>query len=132
MDLFSTYATDEKAETEGTWIPKPKGCRVKVARLGNRAYARSLSKAIADNDLALKTGDDAADKLSDEIMARVLATTILLDLEGYTYNGETIDGSNVENRFKALLLKDFRKEILDDSSKFENFKAKQEAEQGNA
>ena len=79
LDIFAQYATDETLEENGTWFPVGGGARVLVARSGNRKYGKMLTKEVERNKKALDLNDDAADKLSEEIMIAVIADTILLD-----------------------------------------------------
>ena len=68
LDIFAQFATDETLEENGTWFPIGGGARVLVARSGNRKYAKLLTKEVERNKKALDLNDDAADKLSEEII----------------------------------------------------------------
>jgi len=129
LDIREQYATDENAENEGVWRDLPKGAKVKIARGGNRAYTRELNRLIdlrrADMDAA---GDDA-DKISDEIMAEVLAKTILKDWSGIGANGVETPYSIAEAKAK-LAIKDFRRVIGSFADEMEAYRIKKEAEQG--
>jgi len=131
LDIFSQYATDETLENSGTWFTLGKGARVLVARAGNRQYSRALNKKVETHRAALDTGDDNADAVSDEIMADVMAETILLGWEGLSFKGEPMSYSR-ENARKLLLVKDFRRQIGQFADNFEAFKVKEEAAQGKA
>lgn len=130
LNIFKKYATDEAAESNGTWINLGDGAEVLVARLGNKAYGKMLGKEFQANKRILDLGEDSeeADAKSNEIMANVLAETILLDWKGV--EGE--DGKpmeyNKDNARKVLGLKEFRAEIMRLAGDVENYRLKQIAD----
>lgn len=131
LDIFAQFATDETLEENGTWFPIGGGARLLVARSGNRKYAKLLTKEVERNKKALDLNDDAADKLSEEIMIAVLAETILLGWEGVSFKGEEIEYS-VANAKKLLAVKDFRKAVAQFADDVSAFKFKETEEQGKA
>jgi len=131
LDVFAQFATDETLEENGTWFPIGGGARVLVARSGNRKYAKMLTKEVERNKPALDLSDDAADKLSEEIMIGVLAETILLGWEGVSFKGKPLEYS-VANAKMLLALRDFRKTVAQFADDMSAFKFKETAEQGKA
>ncbi len=131
LDIFAQFATDETLEENGTWFQIGGGARVLVARSGNRKYGKMLTKAVERNKKALDLNDDAADKLSEEIMISVLAETILLGWEDISFKGEVLE-YNVANAKKLLAVKDFRKAIAQFADDVSAFKFKETEEQGKA
>ena len=131
LDIFAQFATDETLEENGTWFPIGGGARVLVARSGNRKYAKLLTKEVERNKKALDLNDDAADKLSEEIMISVLAETILLGWEDVSFKGEVLE-YNVANAKKLLAVKDFRKAVAQFADDVSAFKFKETEEQGKA
>jgi hypothetical protein len=131
LDIFAQFATDETLEENGTWFPIGGGARVLVARSGNRKYGKMLTKAVERNKKALDLNDDAADKLSEEIMISVLAETILLGWEDISFKGEVLE-YNVANAKKLLAVKDFRKAIAQFADDVSAFKFKETEKQGKA
>lgn len=131
LDIFAQFATDETLEENGTWFPIGGGARVLVARSGNRKYAKLLTKEVERNKKALDLNDDAADKLSEEIMIGVIAETILLGWEDISFKGEVLE-YNVANAKKLLAVKDFRKAIAQFADDVSAFKFKETEEQGKA
>jgi hypothetical protein len=129
MDIFKEYATDENLEVEGTWF-EVGDAKLLIARLGNKKYARKLSKLYERNRKLLDRKDDAADALSDKIMIEVLAETILLGWQGLEFQGKAFPYSK-ENAMKALEIKDFRKSVMDLAGDESEFKAVKEEEEGN-
>lgn len=128
LDIFAEYATNEALENEGTWM-EVGAAKFLVARSGNKNYARKLSKAVERHRKQLDRKDDAADKLSEQIMVDVMAETILLGWEGVAFKGEALPYS-VENAKQLLRIKDFRTTIAELADDFDAFKAEQEREQG--
>lgn len=128
LDIFTEYATNEALENEGTWM-EVGAAKFLVARSGNKNYARKLSKAVERHRKQLDRKDDAADKLSEQIMVDVMAETILLGWEGVAFKGEALPYS-VENAKQLLRIKDFRTTIAELADDFDAFKAEQEREQG--
>lgn len=127
MDIFASYATDEKKELEGSWQSLG-DAEFLVARANNRNYVRALSAAIEKNQALLDKQDKAADKLSDGIMASVFADTILLDWKKVKYRGKDFAYSK-ENARIALSHKDFRREIATLAENINAYRAKLEDEQ---
>jgi len=130
LDIFAQYATDEGLENNGTWFPIGKKSRLLIARAGNRAYGKELTRQVELNRVALDVGDDSADALSEQIMISVLAKTILLGWENISFKGETLSYSE-ENARVLLKVKDFRKQVVTFAENLQSFKVKEEVEQGN-
>lgn len=130
LDIFAQYATDEAAENEGVWVPHG-SAKFLIARAGNRKYVKKLSALVEKNQKLLDAKDDAADKLSDQLMIEVMAESILLGWENVGYKGETLPYS-LENAKMLLGVKDFRREVSKMADDINNFKVKQtEEQQGN-
>lgn len=131
LDLFSEFATDTAAEVNGVRVPF-KGVTFIVARAGNKKYGKLLSELVKKNQIALDLKDDAADDLSDKLMAEVLAKTILVGWEGeLSYAGKPLPYS-VENAKKVLAHADFRAQVSRWADDREAFRVKaQEEKVGN-
>ena len=130
MDIFNSFATDEKLENEGKWFPLSKDAKVLVARSGNPKYLSSLRKKMADAQLDLSTGDEA-DQLAESILVDVIGETILLGWSGITEKDVTVVYSATKAK-EYLKVKDFRKKIVGLSENFNAFKLKEAEEQKNA
>jgi hypothetical protein len=129
MDIFSSFATDEKLENEGKVFPLSKTAKVKVARSGNTKYVTQLRKKMAEAQLDLATGEEA-DQLAEGILVEVMAETILVGWSGISENGVDVPYS-VAKAAEYLKIKDFRRKISALSENFESFKLKAEVEQKN-
>lgn len=131
FDIFTAYATDENLENNGTTFPMPQGGSLLIARAGNRKYAKALMKAAETRRLELDSNDDElAAKASDEVIASVMAETILLGFSGLSFKGEDVPYSLV-NAKKLLAIKDFRKYVAGLSDQMDAYKFKVEQEAGN-
>lgn len=131
LDIFATYATDSDAEQNGKWFPLGKKGRVKVARTGNDRYNSEFKRLVDEKQLDLNEGGPAAEALAQDIMVAVQAKTILVGWEGLGFQGKTVEYS-VDMAKTMLGVKDFRRKINALADSFENFRVKEEAEQGNA
>lgn len=125
MDVFSTYATDEKAEVEGKWFPLSKTAKVLVARNGNQRYQAAFRKKLADHEMDLNTGTPEADKLAEEILVDVMAETILLGWEGLSFQGQAVSYSR-EMAKTMLRVKDWRRRINAIADSLENYRIQAE------
>lgn len=129
LDIFEEFATDETLENEGTYFEIGKGTKLLIARSGNRRFAKALAAAVQKHDKVLSQNDEAAEKLSDQIMVDVLAETILLGWENVNYRGKPLDYS-VANAKMLLAHKEFRRRVSVLSEDVSAYKAKLEAVQG--
>lgn len=128
MDIFTEYATNDTLENDGTWMELG-DAKFLIARAGNKKYTRKLTKAVNRHQKLLDRKDDAADKLSDEIMIDTIAETVLLGWEGVSFKGAVMPYS-VDNAKTLLGVKDFRRQIMGLSEDFDSFKAVMEKESG--
>jgi hypothetical protein len=127
FDVFEAYATDEKLEVEGTWIPH-NGAKFKVARTGNSEYTKLINKEYEENRIALSQQGEEAEKLDVEIMIGVMARTILLGFEGVSYQGKEMKYS-IENAKTLLRIKEFRAVVSAWAREINNYKFKKEEDE---
>lgn len=130
FDIFSAYATDENLENNGTKFPLGKGSSLLVARAGNRAYSKAITKAVESRRVELDAGDDTAAAVSDQIMIDVMAETILLGFTNLSFKGEPIEYT-LANAKKLLAVKDFRKMVAGLADNMDAYKFKAEKAAGN-
>jgi hypothetical protein len=129
MDLFTTFATDEKLEVEGRWVPFDDKTSFKIAREHNKAFAKLFQREYNANSHALKAKGPAAEALADSLMCRVLARTVLVDWKGpVKLNGEDLGAYSVEGAEKALALKDFKAWVQAQAADIAAFKVHQDDE----
>ena len=130
IDLFSAFAVDPKAEKEGvyTQIPNAGDTRWLIARTNYVKYQTALQKAVKRNKPVLDSGGEAARQKSNEILADVMAKTILLGWEGEVkYKGKMLAYS-VENARMLLSHSDFREAVVAVADNMETFKVQQDEE----
>lgn len=127
LDIYTDVATDEAAELNGTWLPYREHAKLLIARSNNPKYLDKLSDLIERNRAALDKEDEAAKELSNDILAEVFATTLLLGWEGVGYKGVELDYS-VENAKTLLRHKQFRLDVASLADDVSNFRLKLEVE----
>lgn len=130
MDIYSNYATDEKAEVEGVEFDLSPTAKVRVARASNDKYLAELRKVLDQHQMALDSNDEAANALASKLMIEVEAKTILVGWTGLSFKGQPVEYSEAMAR-TLLGVKDFRKKILGFSNSMEAYRVKAEADQGN-
>jgi hypothetical protein len=128
MDLFKIYQTDSSLEENGVWEDIG-DAKFLIARTGNKKYIKYLSREFKKNQKVLDRKDDAADKLSEEIMIEAIARTILLDWSGVKVDGREFPYTQ-ENAKKALALHDFRSDIMKCAENFGAYKTFKDEEDG--
>lgn len=129
MDLFTTFATDEKLEIEGRWVPFDNKTSFKIARAYNKHFSRLFQRMYESNKHALKAKGPEAEELADKIMCEVMAKTILVDWKGpVSIKGEDLGVYSAEGAQKALKLKEFRAWVNAQADDTAAFKVEQEDE----
>jgi hypothetical protein len=131
FDIFTAFATDENLENNGTIFKLGKGAEITVARAGNRAYAKAITKAVEARRVELDAADDNAANVSDQIMVDVMAETILLGWKKLSFKGEDMGDYSTEKAKKLLAVKDFRKHVAGLSDQMDAYKVKAEKAAGN-
>ncbi len=128
--LKRVYGVDTKAEVEGVWHPLEGGIRVKLARAGNPRANELTAKLIGEARERLRLPEGPLpDQEWDQILARVVAETILLNWENVTDEADQPLSYSVEEGMKALLdptLHDFARRIDRLSGNRAHYAAKQE------
>lgn len=134
MDIFKEFATDDDKELNGSVVEIGPGVSLLVARANNRRFNRRIIKLYEEHAQVLNTAAedgperDAADARDAEIMATVMAETILLGWEGLQYKGQPIEHS-VDNAKMMLMHKEFRKFVEKHAQNLDHFKLASEEEQ---
>lgn len=128
LDMFEEFATDAVLETGGAWIPYKAGTEFLIARDGNTEYSDMISKTLQEYSVKLEKGDDEAKKLSEDLMLKVIATTILKGWKNVKYKGTVLEYS-VDNAVTMLRHSDFRAWVKRQSLDRDHYKAKLVEEQ---
>ena len=124
LDIYKTYATDEKGEVEGVVVSLGGGASITVARIGNPEYVKMLLAESEKHEAALKALPAAeAAALDAKILCEVLAETVLLGFQGLGFKGKNLKYSK-ENAILLLAVRDFRKRVLTEADKLDNFRVK--------
>lgn len=120
MDIFASFATDEKKEEEGTVVFLTSGKDlakdpwIKVARLNNTQYAKAVAeghaKVQADKKL-LRMSDEQAEIIGKNVMIEVLADTVLKGFGNLTFQGDVLPPGR-ESHLTFLRVKDFRELVV--------------------
>lgn len=126
LDIFATYATDNKLETEGVVISLSKGGSIRVARENNDNYLARIVEESEANRAILDVGGVAATELDKRVTTQILAETVFLGFTNLDYQGVPQEDT-VENRIKFLNIKDFRARVMAEARKRTNYRAKVEA-----
>jgi len=124
--LKKAYGQDQTKVNEGVWFDSSMipGLSMKIAKVGNTEYEKLLRKLYKPYRKTLQKGKDLDTSITDNIMAEVIANTIVLDWKGMP--GEEGDVPfSVEECMNLVLdpeLREFKEEILefaDDSARYE-------------
>jgi hypothetical protein len=128
-DLLKMFALDQEKESEGIWVELGAGIRIRVARMDNPAYTKTLSKALAPYRHALRA-NTMDDETFHAIMARVVGKTILVGWEGLDYKGEALPYSAKHAEMLLLdpQLKPFYERVLRIANDQEAYRLQQEEE----
>jgi hypothetical protein len=87
MGFLNKYKTDKNAEVNGVWIEVDDGVEWLIARLNNER-AREMRRKL---EKPYRSFQSIPDKVSEEILRKVIASTVLLDWKGMTDdNGKAI------------------------------------------
>jgi len=123
MDIFTEFATDEKLEVEGRWVPYDDKTSFKIARANNPQFLKVFNDTQRKNRHALRAKGPAADELSKRLLIDILATTILVDWKGpVAIKGEDLGPYSVDAAKKALASKGFRVWVAEQSEDESGYK----------
>lgn len=129
---ITKFKTDKSLELNGVWhiidANDPKRiARVLVARDNNPKFVSKVRTALAPYQAKILRDSMTVDQ-SDDLMAKIMAETILLGWE----NIDDDDGKpityNTENAYKLLLIPDFRAVITSLSTQMDSYRSDKIAE----
>lgn len=128
MDVYESFATDEKLEIEGAWIDYDDKTKFLIAREYNDHFQRVFSETQERNARALKAKTEEAKKLSGKLMVEIMAKTILVGWSGpVKLKGEDLGEYSYEKAVRLLEVKGFRGWVATQASNEANYKAEAEA-----
>lgn len=121
LDLVEKYATDHHKEVDGTWVTLGGEGRILLARIGNVNWQDALKKVPTNLRAQMESGK-LDSRVTEGIIAKLLANTVLLDWEGLA-EGEVEVPYSKENALRLLTeLKDFRDMVFEYAGDIENFR----------
>jgi len=121
MDILNEFGTDVAKEQDGVAVEMGDATFV-IARSGSHAYNTLISKLFKANKRALDMQNEASQTLSDNLMAEVLAKTVLKGWSGVTEKGVEVPYS-AENALRYLRIKDFRAFVAEKANDFTLYKS---------
>ena len=130
LDIFKTYATDLRAETDGVWRDMGSASFL-IARADNSNYVKAIAETWEKHREQVEAGGEEAEELSARLLAEVTADTILLDWKNVSFKGKKYP-YNRENAIALFMepsLKDFQNKIMTMARDVEYYKLKEEEEQ---
>jgi len=128
MEL-NTFTVTDDAEN-GVWVDMGNDARIKVARMNNKKYKRSI-KTLSTPYKRMIQMNALPDDTAEQILNKAMAEAILLDWEGLKLNGEELP-YNRDNAMKILsdpALEDFRNVVMDISNDMELFREQEQEEE---
>jgi len=128
VDIFADFAVDDNA----VWVPYRGDVEFLIARSGNPKFRRRIAYFYEKNRRILDGKGEAAEAKSNEIMAQVMAETILLGWKGsITFKGEKLGEYSREGAAKLLSVQLFREWVnkqAEDQSLYKTIKDEEDAE----
>ena len=103
MDMNKSFGEDKKSAEEGKWFDLEHGGRALVSKLGNPKFQAEVQRLSKPHMALLRSTMDTTELLN-KITTDAMSTTILLDFEGVTLDGEPVDYSKETSK---MLLTDF-------------------------
>lgn len=126
MDILKEFSTDAAKEVEGIEVEIGDATFI-VARANNRAYNKLLTSLIKKHKRELDMKNEASEKLDNDLMAEVMAKTIVKGWSGVTEGGTEVPYT-YEKALAYLKVKDFRTLIAEKANDFTLYRAAVEEE----
>lgn len=126
MDISKSFTTDAAKEKDGVEVDIEDATFI-VARANNSAFNKLLTSLLKKHKRELDMKNEAAEKLDNDLMAEVMAKTVLKGWKGVTEGGVDVPYS-YENALMYLKIKDFRTLIAEKANDFTLYRAAVEEE----
>ena len=127
LDIFAEFAVDDG----GVWVPYAGDVEFLIARANNAKFRRRISYFYEKHRRLLDGKGEAAEAKSNEIMATVMAETILLGWKGKVkFQGQVLEYSK-SNAEKLLAVAPFREwvsRMANDEHAYKVVKAEEDKE----
>lgn len=129
---ISTFATDLDLEENGVWVDIGDGGQLKVARMGNPRYQEAVRRISKPHKTQIRNKTITED-LSDELLLKSMAETILLDWKGIEDDKGKAIKYSVETAFKLMRdLRDFRNLVVELATEQAAFRRDELSAEGNS
>lgn len=137
LDIFDSFATDEKLEVEGKEHDIGGGTTILVGRNNNINYLLEFNRLYDENATIIEAGQKAkegseerkaADDAALQVIVKTLAKTVLLGWKNLKFKGKEMKYSQ-ENAETLLMIKDFRTLVIELASNVDHYRMKREQEQ---
>ncbi len=116
---LENFRTDQKLEEDGKWEDFGDGCKLLIARAGNKKWKDCWKKISKPYRKQIKR-ETISETKADELIIEAMAMAILLDWENLRDGKELIEYSK-ENAIKVLSIPDFREIVSEISQSMENY-----------
>lgn len=127
MDLAARFGTDKKKEVEGVWYDMGDGCRLRVARKGNRRYTEKYQQLDRERSIVRRAQlETLGDEEGEKVLAELIAHAILVDWEGVKDNGKEIPYSTEAAYEQLVKYPDFRVLVTELSEQQAMYRAEQQ------
>ncbi len=123
LDLNISSVDLEKAES-GAWVPYEEGISFKIARANTPAYRGAVRRMHRQHKRQIDQ-ESLSDAQSDNIMADLMSSYLLLDWKGLVNGGEEFPYTkeNAELLLKAEKYSELRNWIVAQANDLENFRS---------
>ena len=125
MDPNKVFAIDPALANDGKWFDYRDGSRVRVARLNNDKFRKIVRMKLKPYGMVR----NVPDQVMDDVTCRAMAESILLGWDGFTSNGQPLTYSTETAHQLLKALPDFRDEISQFATAFEEYVKEGQEEQ---
>lgn len=129
---ISKFATDLDLEENGVWVDIGEGGEILVARMGNPRYQKAVQSISKPHRTQIRQKTISED-LSDELLLKAMAETILLDWKGIEDDKGKVIKYTKDTAFKLLRdLRDFRNLVVELATEQAAFRREEAVAEGNS
>jgi len=128
---ISTFATDLDLEENGVWVDLGDGGSILVARWDNPHYQKFVREALRPHRAAIRKRT-LSDEISDDVVLRAYANTILLDWKGLEDDKGKAIKYSIEAAYDLMKgMKDFKALVVEIAGEAATFRRENLEEEGN-
>jgi len=126
FDLNTAFGVDETRVEEGVKMIFTDDSYLVVARMPNNRYERELSSQVERHAAVLELKTPESEKLNKDILAEVIAKTVILDWKGITDGGKVIKYSAESARKMLIKYSDLKKAVVRFAEDINNYRSAEE------